>query len=179
MIYKVSTQDLVVLVNKEKRPMVEVMAITGMSRQGIWKRLKEAGVFIPRSAPGGAPGKRTKVACGFCGVIVERYQQKLVKLRQMQAFCTQECYFSALEQHGFEEWRHGSRLARTIVSQHFPLQPEHIVHHKDSDQRHNDLSNLMVFASQSDHMAHHRGRKVLALFDGEIMKRAKSITHEP
>lgn len=179
MIYKVSTQDLVVLVNKEKLSLEEVEARTGMSRQGIWKRLKTAGVFIPRSAPGGAPGKRTKVACGYCGVLVERYQQTLVKLRQMQAFCNPECYAASLAQHPYEAWRQGCRLARVIVSQHFPLQHEHIVHHKDGDERNNDLSNLMVFASNADHMAHHRGRKVLALFDGATVIRAKSITHEP
>lgn len=179
MIYKVSTQDLVVLVNKEKLSLEEVEARTGMSRQGIWKRLKRAGVLVPRRANGGAPSKVVKFSCGFCGEPVQRYRKRAMTTDQMKAFCNMECYSASLAQHPYEAWRQGCRLARVVVSQHFPLQHEHIVHHKDGDNRNNDLSNLMVFACNADHMAHHRGRKVIALFDGATVTRSKSITHEP
>ena len=52
------------------------------------------------------------------------------------------------------------------MGQYFHLEPQHIVHHKDSNQRNNDLANLLVFASASDHLKHHHGSKVSPLWDG-------------
>ena len=176
--YRVSTQDLVLLVNREKLGLAEVEKRTGMCRQSIWKRLKRAGVLMPRRAPGGAPSKVTHFLCGFCGETVKKYKKRVGQLDQMQAFCNMECYSASLAQHPYEAWRQGCRLARVIVAQYFPLQPDHIVHHKDGNNRNNDMSNLMVFACNADHMAHHRGRNVIALFDGATIKRDKSITSE-
>ena len=162
---QVSTQDLVVLVNQKRLPLAEVMAQTGMTRQGIWKRLRKAGELVKRREKGGAACKVVHLPCAFCGATTTKYRKPLLQSSRMNSYCGQECYFAALESHGYEEWRQGSRLARAIVAQHFALQPDHIVHHKDGNQRHNDLSNLMVFKSQGDHVGHHRGRKVQALFD--------------
>lgn len=38
------------------------------------------------------------------------------------------------------------------------LQPGEVVHHEDSDKQNNDPENLIVFASQTQHLAHHRAR---------------------
>lgn len=163
----VSTQDLVVLVNKLDLPLAEVEERTGMTRQAIWKRMKREGVLDPRRAPGGARRKVVLKPCAFCGEAIQRYKKRLLQANQMNAFCGQECYMASLEQHPYEEWRHGTRLARAVVAQHFKLELGHIVHHEDGNQRNNDLSNLTVFASHSDHMAHHRGRKIKPLFEGK------------
>jgi hypothetical protein len=40
------------------------------------------------------------------------------------------------------------------------------VHHKDSDNHNNELWNLAVFASTSDHLKHHHGHKIEPLWDG-------------
>jgi len=53
-----------------------------------------------------------------------------------------------------------------MLAQHFALAPDHVVHHKDDNNRHNDLANLAVFADQADHMRHHRGVAVDTLWDG-------------
>lgn len=169
----VSTQDLVVWMNEEKLPITEIESKTGMSRQGIWKRLRRAGAFIKRSAPGGAPGKRVTRDCFFCGKPVTRYTKRLIRENQINVFCSQDCYSASLEQHPYEEWRQGSRLARAIVAQHFPLLPVYIVHHKDGNQRNNNLANLSVFENQADHIAHHRGRTVIPLFDGSTIAMEK------
>lgn len=172
----VTTQDLVVLVNQIQLPMDEIETRTGLTRQGIWKRLKRAGVLVPRRAPGGAPSKVTIRACAFCGASVKRYKKRMIRQNQLNVFCNESCYVASLEQHPYEEWRQGTNLARAIVANHFPLERGQIVHHKDGDQRNNDLSNLMVFATQAQHMAFHRGRKIIPLFDGATVKRDKSIT---
>lgn len=161
---RIETPQLVVWANELRLPMDEIMRRSGMTRVGIWKRLKAAGAFIPRCAPEGAPGIWVTVPCAFCGTGVKR--RKRLVLRTMKQFCTQNCYFASLEKPGYVHSRHGCRLARAIVHLHFALQPEHIVHHKDGDERNNDKANLAVYASQADHMAHHRGKHVKTVWDG-------------
>lgn len=162
----VSTQDLVVWVNEYRWPMAEVVAKSGMTRQGVYKRLKAAGCLVKRREKGGAPGVHVRITCSFCGNELVRRKRQVLKAGLMRQFCNQTCYFAALENPSFQVSRQGSRLARAIVQQHFPLEPQHIVHHKDGNQKNNDRSNLLVFASQSDHLKHHRGRTVNPLWDG-------------
>ena len=164
----VSTQDLVVWVNKKRLPMAQVEALSGMTRQGIFKRLKAEGRFIPRRAKDGAPGVYVRVDCAWCGLPVKRRKKLLMQLDTLRSFCNQVCYAAALENPSYVEWRQGSRLAQTVVGQHFRLRPGYVVHHKDGDQRNNDRSNLMVFASIADHTTHHRGRKIKPLWDGAV-----------
>lgn len=47
-----------------------------------------------------------------------------------------------------------------------PLKMEECVHHKDLNKRNNDPNNLMVFATNSDHIAFHGGAEVVKLPDG-------------
>ena len=163
---QVETQQLVVWVNHQRLPMREVEQLSGMTRQAIWKRLHRAHCYIPRRVKGGAPGVMIEVNCAWCSTPLKRHRRKVLKLKTMRSFCNAECYYAALEAPGYFPWRHGSRLARSIVAQRFALEREHIVHHKDGDQRNNDVKNLAVYASNSAHMAHHRGRKVDTLWDG-------------
>ncbi len=162
----IDTQQLVVWVNQLRYPMHQVEQLSGMTRQGIWKRLRSVGCLIPRRAKGGAPGVMIEVRCAWCNTTLKRRKRRLLKLDILRSFCNAECYYASLEAPGYFPWRQGSRLARTIVAQYFALLPEHVVHHKDGDQRHNDRANLAVYASQADHLKHHRGREIQALWDG-------------
>lgn len=63
-------------------------------------------------------------------------------------------------------WRQGQRRARRIVSRYFQLEPANVIHHEDSDNRNNELSNLAVFRDQSDHLAYHHGANVAPLWRG-------------
>jgi hypothetical protein len=161
---KVETQQLVVWVNQLRYPMQQVEQLSGMTRQAIWKRLRRAGKLVKRHASGGAPGVWITVNCHFC----QREIRKRVKraAHVMRHFCNEDCYYAQLATSGYHPWRQGQRLARALVAQRFALERGHVVHHKDGDNRNNNLDNLIVFASQDDHMAQHRGRKVMPLWDG-------------
>jgi len=135
----------------------EIADKVGVTRQSIANRLRRAHVTSEQ-------GEWAETRCAFCSTQI-RVTRKRWRTHT-RVFCNAEHYYALLGDSGYTPWRHGSRLARAIVAQHFDLRSEQIVHHKDGDQRHNDLSNLAVYASHADHMAHHRGRQVDAVWDG-------------
>lgn len=53
------------------------------------------------------------------------------------------------------------RIHRLIAEQKLgrPLKKGEVVHHIDGDKTNNDPSNLMIFASQAEHMKYHKGEK--------------------
>ena len=155
---KVKTQDVVAMYTKEHLTLREIAGKIKVSHTAIWNHLKKAG--INREA-----GTWVQTECAFCGNPVLKRRQKF--RNHPRTFCNSNCYLASRENPNYKPWRHGSRLAVAIVSQWFKIPPDAIVHHKDSDQRHNDLANLAVFTSQSDHMKHHHGRtKVDPIWDG-------------
>ena len=138
-----------------------------MTRQGVWKRLKRLGLHIDRHGTGSAN-------CAFCGNEIKRFKSRLS--RAMSDYCNQECYYASRENPNYIPWRQGQRLARAIAAQHIRLTHEMIVHHKDTNNKNNDLSNLMVFANQGDHTKHHHGKShVQPIWDGAEVKIDKSI----
>ncbi len=153
----IKTQDVVVMYTAQHLSSCEIQRLIGMSRTGIMKRLRKAGVTTNQ-------GEWVNVACDFCGG-----QYRLVRSRWRKAekhYCKTECYYAALENPGYHPWRQGQRLARAIISQYFTLQENNVIHHKDGDNRNNDRSNLAVYQSQSDHMNHHRNGNAQPIWDG-------------
>ena len=63
--------------------------------------------------------------------------------------------------------RWGQKVARELVAQHFTLEPQHVVHHVDRNSTNNALENLWVFASQGDHVSHHRGGVAQPIWRGD------------
>ena len=102
--------------------------------------------------------------CDYCNEPIKH--TRAVYRKNKTHYCNDECYYASLENPSLVMWRQGSRLARALVSQRFDLQREHIVHHEDTDQRHNDMVNLRVFKDQADHMRYHRGGNAIPIWDG-------------
>lgn len=64
--------------------------------------------------------------------------------------------------------RQGQQMAREAVSTYFDLPKGAVVHHEDADNMNNAIENLLVFASQSDHLKWHHGvNKVSPIWDGK------------
>jgi endogenous inhibitor of DNA gyrase (YacG/DUF329 family) len=125
-----------------------------MTHAGVWKRLKAAG--IEREA-----GTWVKVNCSFCGNPTRKHRASWRKTEK--PYCNRACYHADLENLGYKPWRHGQRLARALVSQHFTIPEGAIVHHRDGDNRNNDKANLVVLASQGDHLKQHRSSKAVEI----------------
>ena len=130
--------------------MAKIGELAGMSRVAVRKRLLKAGIDTSK-----------KGACWvdcFCA-----YCYKPIKVlralwhQNKQHYCGSECYYAFLANPKYVESRQGERIARKIVATLFPLEPQHIVHHIDGNEGNNELTNLLVYACQADHMRAHRG----------------------
>lgn len=159
---KVTTKYIITLYIDQHLTLEEIGRVVGMSKQGILRRLQKAGITREQ-------GTWITRPCAYCGVDVRRQRQRVH--RTSSWYCCAEHYYAARENPDFQPWHHGGRLARAVVAQHYPLAPTEIVHHKDTNVKNNDISNLAVFASQSDHLAYHHGRKIDPVWDGASVTR--------
>lgn len=155
----IKTQDVVVMYEDQHLSLRAIGAIVGLSGAGVRRRLNKAGVNT-------AKGRRIPTDCAFCGkdLALRRCEIK----RSRKHYCHRDCYFADIENAGgFKPWRHGMRLARAVVSQHYRIPPDAVVHHVDGNNRNNNLDNLSVYASNSDHLSAHRGGKALPIWEGK------------
>jgi len=133
-----------------------------MTRQGIWKILRRAGIDTSKQTNG-----RIAVSCTVCGqeTTYNRARFRVTK----HPFCGEQCYHAWLG-HGNGNplimHRHSARIARKIVSKHYPLTDKMIVHHEDRNQHNNAIDNLRVFTNNGDHIRYHRDFEVPILWDG-------------
>ena len=136
---------------EELIPMAALATEYGISRQAIHKIIRKAGIDIVAAA-------KVKKTCAVCNrtVIVARNRARQVNTLT----CSRECYYAYLKRNGYRPNNQGSRFARKLVSMYHELKRGEVVHHIDGDQSNNRLENLMVFASQADHLRYHRGFEI-------------------
>ena len=147
----------------------EIASILSVSHTCIAKHLKSLGISS-------TDGELCSIICSFCGKPIIKHRSRIRK--NLKNYCSTTCYYAAIENPNYIMSRQGQRLARAIVNQHFGLRAEYVVHHKDGDTTHNDLSNLAVFASHADHMAYTRGRtSVTPIWDG-LKHQDKPVTRK-
>ena len=156
---RVTTQHIVGLYTDKHLTLQQIGDQVGMTRQGVLKRLRVAGV-------GREQGTWVEVVCSFCGADIRKRRAQWRKSEKY--YCRPACYHAALENPGYKPWRQGQRLARALIEQYYRIPEGAIVHHKDGDDRNNDRANLQVLASQADHLRVHRknGEGVVPLWDG-------------
>ena len=159
----IDNQYLITLYTEHHLTMDDIGRLFGVGRQAIHKRLRKLGVKAEQ-------GTWVTGSCAYCGVDIRR--RRIYARRRENWYCCNEHYYASRMNPEFHAWRHGGRLARAIVAQHYPLSPTEIVHHKDCNQRNNDIVNLAVYANQSDHLAAHHGRKIDPVWEGDAATRA-------
>ena len=158
---KVKTQDIVSWFTRDHLTLRQIGALAGMTAAGVHKRLRRAGV-------GREDGTWAEVSCDMCG---KQFRKRRASWRRSKEhFCGPECLHASLENPGYKPWRQGQRLAVAIVAQYHKIQLGEIVHHKDGDNRNNNLANLAVYASHSEHLkAHHGKSEVKPIWDGALI----------
>ena len=136
-------------------PMAALATEYRISRQAVHKIIRKAGVDIAAAA-------KPLVTCAVCNKSFTAARNRVRVTNTLT--CSRECYNTFLRRNNYRECRHGSRLARAIVEQYHVLKAGEVVHHIDGDQSNNRLENLMVFASQADHIRHHRGFEIMPVW---------------
>jgi len=154
--------DIIDAYSNQLTPAAALAAKYGLTRQGIYKILRRAEVDTSK--------RRMLVSCSTCGAEILRTKARI--RRQLNHFCSVECYHTFLEAgNGFPyiDSRAGQKRARSIVVLHFKLQAGHVVHHENRNCLDNRLENLRVFANQGDHLRHHRGFDAIPVWDGRYL----------
>lgn len=143
-------------------PMIELAKQFNITRMGIWKILKTAGINTTKAAA------HIPTKCSHCGndITVVRCNFK----KRLNNFCSSTCYFAYLNRHELKNplitYRHGMRLARAAIEgTGYVIPPGAVVHHEDRDNTNNELSNLKVFSCQGEHVRYHRGFSVVPLWE--------------
>lgn len=153
-------QEMVRLYTEEHLTYRQIGKRFGVSHTWIGQQIRGAGISREQ-------GTWVEYACDHCGERVRKVRSQ-ARGRQWH-FCRAECYWAFLEAKGrYNPWRQGQRIARAVVAKYVELQEDWVVHHWDGDNRNNAVQNLGVFASQADHMRHHRGGKVDPVWDGRL-----------
>jgi hypothetical protein len=85
------------------------------------------------------------------------------KQTRQERFCSRGCYYAAIHNPQYVQWRQGQRRARAaVLTAGFPLEASQVVHHVDGNNRNNQVGNLWVFATKGHHMSFHRlGREMM------------------
>lgn len=155
---KTKTQDIVVMYTERHLTLRQIAAVVGMTHVSVAKRLRSASISSE-------DGEWVNTHCAYCGTEIRLTRARWRKSSRL--FCGEQCYYKSRENPNYVEWRQGQYIARQIVSRYFLLQPQHVIHHKDTDTSNNKLDNLQVFACQADHMRHHHGiTDVQPIWDG-------------
>lgn len=153
--------DIINAYSNELTSMIELAKKYSVTRQAIYKILKHAGVDTSK--------RKLPVSCTVCNTIVYRNKANIRKAKHI--FCSRHCYQAWLHSlaDDYKQNRHGQRIARSVVSQYFSLQSNHVVHHENKNNLDNRPENLRVFSCQGDHIRYHRGFDVEPVWDGRYI----------
>jgi hypothetical protein len=136
----------------------------GISRTAVYDYLKKANI---------SPNRRSveTVNCKFCGEQFTRIGSQLKK--KHGGYCSPQCFAASRsicgeysknggvlsrvsETANIKYSRKQGMLARKAIEESgIQLSPGQVIHHIDGVKSNNDISNLMIFDSQSEHMKYH------------------------
>lgn len=122
----------------------------GKTRQRVWQLLKEYGLH-----------NKNRIArkCIGCGVNFEVVRSR-VRIGGGK-YHSEQCYHDHRASLGYDPSRQGQRIGRKVIEDYlgFALPIGFIVHHEDGNQSHNEIENLWVFPSQSEHLKYHHAKR--------------------
>jgi len=165
---KKEIDEIVQAYDKDLVRMQDLAKKYSRTRMGIYKVIKKSGVNIENRIL--KKRESLKRYCSNCKKIFycSEYRVKCSKY----IYCSQQCYYEHLDrrQSGkYVDSKKGRQIARKLVAKFYNLQKTDIVHHRDRNNLNNNIENLMVFRSHSEHLKFHRigEESVEPLFDGK------------
>ena len=98
------------------------------------------------------------INCAVCGVEFRIYRKRYNKARVK--YCSVACYHKH-RQHNYQGNRQGQRTGRAAMERHLnrKLKKGEAVHHIDGNCLNNNIDNLLLFPSNSEHIKHHHSKR--------------------
>lgn len=155
---KLTSKEIVSLYNGMTR-VNDIAELAGISRQGVFNILKDAGVTTYKR-------KSVEVVCQFCKERFTKYHTNVSESN----YCSSQCFHASHSVAGMYSNRGSgftplsdkaahrklSGIARkTVMESGIILEPGQVVHHINGDRNDNRIENLRVFNSHSEHMRFH------------------------
>lgn len=163
---KVDVTAMKVMLMDEHRHVQEVADTFGVSRQRIYQLRRENNINIHRPI---------EKICKKCG---KEFTVNRSRARNKEGvYCSTSCYIDDRREFAdYQPNRQGQRIARKTIEQSlgYSLPDWCVVHHEDGDNANNNLDNLTVFPSQTEHLRYHHSKRY-----GTATKPYGSLTELP
>jgi hypothetical protein len=132
----------------EHKTLEEIGREYGITRQAVYYFVKKYGLSVKDA-------ENVRFKCDTCGKESTSTRKRFK--RSIKHFCSMECYKGYLCNSEYTQSRTGQRHARIVVEKYLgrTLRFGEVVHHIDGDNTNNDIKNLLVFGSHSEHLTHH------------------------
>ena len=103
----------------------------------------------------GSTAGRFNIKCDKCGKLYS-ITRKRFKLT-VKHFCSMSCYADYMHNPEYIQYRNGQTKGRSVMAKSLgrSLRDGETVHHEDGNNMNNDISNLRLFNSPSEHIAYH------------------------
>ena len=127
----------------------EIADIYEITRAYVAKLIKEYSIDTSK-------GERFSIKCDNCHEPFEIYRKRF-KSSSLN-YCSKACYQAhRVSLSDYKPSRQGQRIARAVMTAHLgrDLLTAEVVHHRDGDTLNNDIDNLILFVSQSEHLRYH------------------------
>ena len=154
-LYEVSKEELEAMYLEQHLTMQEIGSIFNVTRQAVLKALNKHQVDKSKA-------ERFVVPCDYCKKPVECTRKRWRAWHTR--YCNQNCYHAhraAITPFEGRPWRQGMRIARKVMEAHLgrELKAGEVVHHEDLDNTNNNIDNLILFVSQSEHLRYHHQKR--------------------
>lgn len=134
-------------------PVNEIARRINRTRVRVWQLLKEYNLHDRNR-------KQVASVCAFCH---SSFNATLSVVNNGGGkYCNETCYHEHQRSiSNFQDNRHGKRIARKNIETWLgkPLPEGFVVHHEDGDCLSNDLRNLFIFPSHSEHLKYHHAKR--------------------
>lgn len=143
----------------EHLTLAEIGELYGKPRQTIFYWIKKFGIDT-------STAERFNIKCDNCrsDFSITRKKWKISN----KHFCCMSCRIDYLRSEEYAQSRTSQRIARAVIEESGrTLKPGEVVHHIDDNNMNNDLSNLVVFKSNADHMKHHHKLRYEKVIEGK------------
>ncbi len=162
------SHELVLAYERDGLSDAQIAGRLGLSRQRFSK-IRRQMYHTDRSWARQFPGNRSDKGKVGCRVpVLQQLANRAAYMKAYRRANPEKTGYLGTRINGYQSTQTHRLMAKITIGR--DLLPGEVVHHKDQDLKNNQPENLLIFKSQADHLAHHRGEVVdyIDLADYEV-----------